>query len=488
VRPLQYASSFERLRSEPAWQLLRASLAPEVLALLQHLLYDTDRVLPGSVLIERLSTELSLMRSRGHDLVAKAPYYVREWLREGWLERRLPEGAGEEEYELSTAGLDALRLANSLHKQRSVATESRLALVMAGLETLAVDTDDDISTRLDALYKERAKINEQIDAVSNGEVPILDQDRAAERVGEVITLARELSEDFRRVRQQFTELNRGFREKIILDDSSRGQVLTQLFAGRDVIADSPAGKTFSAFWSLLTDPEQSTLLENAIDSVSRRDFMRLLSKEDRLFLTSLTRILLDRAGLVNNVQSGFAKSLRSYVQSREYKEQRRLTKLLLSAKADALALRDQVRPEKPIGMDLDLSSAALNSVGRSKLFEPLLTLSTHDLEDADEANVSLGFVQTAIEQGEINMRVLYANLQRILMQRSQVSIGGMLESYPPTQGMGTVVGYITIAAKHGVFAVGKTERVEWITQGGTKRVANIPLAYFVAERREELRG
>lgn len=488
MKPLQYASTFERLRGEPAWQLLRSTLAPEVLALLQHLLHDTDRILPGSVLTERLTTEIALMRSKGHDLVSNAAYYIRDWLREGWLERRLPEGAGEEEYELSTAAVDALRIANSLHTQRSVATESRLALVMAGLETLAVDTDEDISSRLDKLYKERDKVNEQINAVINGEAPILDQDRAAERVREVIGLARELSEDFRRVRQQFTELNRGFREKIILDDSSRGQVLTELFAGRDVIADSPAGKTFSAFWSLLTDPEQSTYFESAIDSVSRRDFMRLLSKEDRLFLTGLTRTLLDRAGSVNNVQTGFAKSLRTYVQNREYQEQRRLTKLLLSAKSDALALRDQVRPEKPIGMDLELSSAAVHSLGRSKLFEPPITLSTHDLEEADEANISLDVVQAAIEQGEIDMRGLHANLQAVLMQRSQVTIGGMLEAYPPTQGMGTVVGYITIATKHGVFAADKTERVEWTTQGGTKRVANIPLAYFVAERREELRG
>lgn len=488
MKPLQYASTFDRLRGEPAWRLLTATLAPEVLALLQHLLNDTDRVLPGSVLTERLATELSLMRAKGHELPGAAAYYVRDWLKEGWLERHLPEDAGEEQYELSTAALEALRVVNSLHTQRPVATESRLALVMAGLEALARDTDGDDTSRLERLYEERKRIDEQIDAVARGEAPIMDPERAAERVREVITLARELSEDFRRVRQQFTELNRGFRERVIQDEGSRGQVLTNLFAGRDVIAESSAGKTFSAFWSLLTDPEQSAYLETSLDSVTRRDFMRFLSKEERVFLTSLTRTLLDRAGSVNSVQAGFAKSLRTYVQSREYQEHRRLTKLLHSAKSDALAVRGVLRPEKATGVTLALSNGSFHSVGRWKLFDPPLTLTTHDLEAAEEAEISLEEVQAAIEQGEIDFRTLYANLQEILMQRSQITIGGLMAAYPPTQGLGTVVGYLAIGAKHGEFAGDKSERVQWTSQAGTERVADIPLVYFVAERREEMRG
>lgn len=488
MKPLQYASTFDRLRSEPAWRLLTATLAPEILALLQHLLYDGDRVLPGSVLTERLTTELSMFRAQGRDMAGNAAYYIRDWLNEQWLERRLPDGAGEEEYELSNAALQALRIVASLHTQRAAATESRLALVMAGLQTLARDTDDDAMSRLDRLYQERRRIDEEIDAVASGDAPLLDNERAAERVREVIGLSRELTEDFRRVRQQFTDLNRGFRERIIQDEGSRGQVLTDLFAGVDVIAESAAGKTFSAFWSLLTDPEQSSHLEAAIESVTRRDFMRLLAKEERIFLASLTRTLLDRAGSINNVHTGFARSLRTYVQSREYQEQRRLTKLLHSAKADALAVRDQFRPEKATGISLQLSSATYRSLGQWKLHDPPLTLTTGDLVAADEAEISLEDVQSAVEQAEIDYRGLFANLQEILMQRSQVTVGGLLETYPPTQGLGTVVGYLTIGVKHGEVSRERSERVRWTTQSGATRAANIPFVYFVAERREEMRG
>ena len=214
--------------------------------------------------------------------------------------------------------------------------------------------------------------------------------------------------------------------------------------------------------------------------------MRLLSREDRIFLTQLSRTLLDGAGSVNNVQTGFAKSLRSYVQSREYQEQRRLTKLLNTAKSEALAVREKLRPEKAIGMDLQLSSASFHSIGRWKPYDPPMTLSTKDMEDADEADVSLATVQDAIEQGEIDFRTLYGNLQAILMQQSQVSIAGLMKTYPPPQGLGTVVGYISIGSRYGVFVDDQTEVVEWTTQAGEQRAAAIPLIYFLAESREKI--
>lgn len=45
---------YKKLRSEPAWKLLAADTTPEVLAILQTLLFDTDRRLKESVMIEKL--------------------------------------------------------------------------------------------------------------------------------------------------------------------------------------------------------------------------------------------------------------------------------------------------------------------------------------------------------------------------------------------------------------------------------------------------
>ena len=487
MKPVVFAHTYQRMRGEPTWRLLAARQAPEILAILRHLLFDNIRVLPGSILTEKLSVELATLRASGRDLPGTPAYYIRDWLSERWLERRLPADASEEEYELSGASVEALRMVEAMDAQRPVATESRLALVMAGLDTLARDTDDDPKTRMARLLDERRRIDDDIDAIGRGEQRILDADRAVERAREVINLARELAEDFRRVRQQFNELDREFRERIIRDEGTRGQVLTDLFAGVDVIAESAAGKTFAAFWGLLTNPEQSTQLDAAIEAVTKRGFARLLARDERVFLINLTRTLLEGAGSVNNVQTGFARSLRGFVQTRAYQEHRRLGRLLQEAKVGALAVRDLMRPEHPTGMNLQLSTATYRSIAQWKLNEPPLTLSVDDLIEARAADISLDDVLAAVTSAEIDFRTLRAHIRDELMQHAKISVGELISRHPPTQGLGTVVGYIDLGVRHGEVAPDHSEEVEWTTASGEPRSARIPLVFFLAAHRGALR-
>jgi hypothetical protein len=486
VTPEQFAATYERLRGEPAWRLLAADSAPEVLGLLQHLLFESERTLPASVLHERLTTELEVLRARGREMSGTATYYIRQWLGQGWLERRLPEDEQEEQYELSSPALLALRLAGNLHTTREAATESRLALVMDQLAQLAHQTDADRESRLAQLLEERAQIDAKIDAVTAGRIDVLPAERAAERLVEIVGLARELSEDFRRVRDRFTDLNRIFRERIVQDEGQRGAVLADLFAGVDVIAESPAGRTFSAFWNLLTDPEQSAQLEASIDALSAREFASLLPAKERQFLNRLTYTLLKRAGNVNNTQTSFARSLRSFVQTREYQEQRRLMKLIRSAKAAALELRTHVRPEDASGQEIWLSTATYRSVGQLHLDEPAQPLSLTSLTEAEASGEDLARIAANVLLSEIDTRTLKANIAQILEIHSQCSIAELMEHVEPAQGLGTVVGYLSLGHKHGVISPKQTEHVAWTTAKGSARSARIPLVTFTAERRHEL--
>ena len=71
-------------------------------------------------------------------------------------------------------------------------------------------------------------------------------------------------------------------------DGSRGEVLEALFAGVDLIAQSEHGKTFNAFWRLLTDGEQAATLMDSLESVTSRTFARSLELKERRFLQNLT--------------------------------------------------------------------------------------------------------------------------------------------------------------------------------------------------------
>ena len=126
----------------------------------------------------------------------------------------------------------------------------------------------------------------------------------------------------------------------------------------DLIGETPAGKTFYAFWRLLTDIEQSTIFSESLTEVVTRDFASQLGGGEKRFLRNLTSRLLDEGGNVHEVLQTFSRSLRTFVQSREYLEQRRFNTVLRESQRDALAIKERLRPNQDVGLPNGLGDVA----------------------------------------------------------------------------------------------------------------------------------
>jgi hypothetical protein len=418
-------------------------------------------------------------------LAPNSPGLRRRLAADGFLARRFPPGAAEEEYELSTDAVEAIRLVSGMAKPHSAATESRLALVIDALVRLAEDTDTDKFRRIDRLMAEQARIDREIDAIQKGQMRVLPQAVALERTKEIVTLADDLAGDFRRVRDQFERLNRDLRERIMDNEGSRGEVLDSLFAGVDLISESEAGRTFSAFWRLLTDPEQAATLDQAIESLMSREFVAQLDAKERRFLLRLTRTLLEQGGMVHEVLQTFARSLKHFVQSREYLEQRRLNHLLKGAQRAALGLKDEVRATETLEYTLELTSSRLRSLSQWVLYDPSLQAPSTLMADGNPPPIDLESVSELVAQSEIDFRTLKTNVLAVLEQRSQASVAEVIDAFPPAQGLGSVVGLLALGSRHG-FKVDGVETVSWVGGDGQHRSARIPRIFFLKERADEL--
>jgi len=479
------SASLRVLREQPQWQLLAAIKAAPILALLRTVLFEGDSMLPGSVLQERVTRELDALRESGEDLPQGAQLYVADWLRQGWLVRRLPEGAPEETYELSADAAAALRFVGTLMAPKTTATESRLATVIDQITKLADETDTQPERRIAALQAERDRIDRDIAALQGGVVHALPAERALERAREVIRLADELAGDFRRVRDDFDRLNRSLRQSLVENDGSRGEVLEQLFAGIDVIGQSAAGRTFAAFWRLLTDPLQSSALFEALEAVIARPFARQLTARERRFLLGLTATLMNEGGGVHDVLQHFARSLKAFVQSREFREQRRLHALLKEATQAALQAKEAVRPNQPLGFAMTLTSGSIRSASQWQLYDPAERVADASMDAEAPSELSLETVAELVRQSEIDFRTLRAHIRDALQRTSQVSVGSLLAEYPAEQGLGSVVGYVALGARHGELTTG-TEDVSWVGADEQRRRARVPAVYFIRERYVEL--
>ena len=478
-------ATYNRMRKQPLWRLLASVNGPIVIGLLQSHLYDNERSLPASIMHERIARDLETLRSQGEDLPQTAQAYVANWLADGFLERRFPPGVTEEEYELSTAAVEAIRFVSSIEQPHSAATESRLALVIQALVKLAEDTDEDKLRRIDRLLTEQERISKEIDAIKKGKMRVLSEVSALERTREIISLADDLAGDFRRVRDQFDQLNRDLRERLMDDEGNRGEVLSSLFAGIDLISESDAGRTFTAFWRLLIDPVQSTTLEQALESVMSRNFIDQLDLKDRRFLLRMTDTLLKQGGAVHDVLQTFARSLKHFVQSREYLEQRRLNQLLNDAHHAALALKEEVKATESLQYTLELTSCRFRSLSQWALYDPTLQALPEEMQTADAPSINLESIGDLVAQSEIDFRTLRANVRDLLETYTQVSICDVLDHHPAEQGLGSVIGLIALGSRHG-FKANDQETVSWVGNDLVQRSAKIQKFYFIRERMDEL--
>ena len=189
--------------------------------------------------------------------------------------------------------------------------------------------------------------------------------------------------------------------------------------------------------------------------------------------------------MVHEVLQTFARSLKHFVQSREYLEQRRLNHLLKDAQRAALALKDEVRATETLQYTLELTSSRLRSLSQWVLHDPSLQALPGQMAEGDAPPIDLECVSELVAQSEIDFRTLKANVLAVLEQRSQASIADVLEQFPAAQGLGSVVGLLALGSRHG-FKADHSETVGWVGGDDERRSARIPKIFFLRERANEL--
>src|SRR5690242_16011235 len=204
--------------NSPAWRLLRAENAPLVLSFLHRVFVQGNaRAISAADLEALLDDELYAIRQRNPDSFPKgARAYLDDWARPeaGWLRKYYPDGIDEPHFDATPAVEKALAWVRSLGEREFVGTESRLNTVFELLRQIVHGTEADPAARIEELTRRRQEIDDELERVLAGEVPLLDRSAVRDRYQQLTATAWELLSDFRQVEQNFRRLDRQLREKI----------------------------------------------------------------------------------------------------------------------------------------------------------------------------------------------------------------------------------------------------------------------------------
>ena len=471
-----------------AWKLLRAKNAPVVIAILDAHLGGSNRRLTVQELESFVSVDIDELRLRTDlDLPRSAKAYCDTWREEGYLVRRPLLQTRQETYELSSGTLAAIAFSKRLIQPRRAATQSRLATIVTQINNLAQAMDKNEENRRKVLLEERARIDEKLRELDQGNYQAINSDLALEQAQDIVNLAQEIPRDFVRVRDDFEQLNNSLYATIINNEDGYRSVLEDIFSGVDQIAQSPSGRSFKGFFSLLRDAQLTEIVQDDIDVILESEFARELSSADRQFLRNLLGEFKGQSLEVNSVMTSFAQGLRRFVQNQDYLQDRVLKQLIDKALRRAGLVLEVTQVSTKLNTLLELSSVKLQAVSRYSLMNPFETRAEGALETMSEGltTMTLEELKEFVRETEVDFSELVNNVNLCLLKTNSdlpnaVSIAQVLEAFPATQGVASIVGLIFLAVEQGRICK-EEETVFWLAKQGQKRFARIQRLEFFRE-------
>ena len=466
-------------RSHPAWRLLLASHAPLVASFLHEAFIAPNvRTLSQSALRSKL--EDALYRLREVDATDAFPrgadQYLDEWADEGhgWLRKYYPPDSDEPHFDVTPGTERAIEWLAALGRRPFVATESRIMTVFDLLRQIVEGTTLDPASRVAELERRRQELDDEIAAVRDGRLEVMDAARVRDRFLQMAATARGLLADFREVEQNFRELDRAVREKIATWEHGKGALLAEIFGERDAIADSDQGKTFRAFWDFLMSPERQEELTRLLETVLALPAVEALAPDARLRRVHYD--WLEAGDVAQRTVARLSRQLRRYLDDQALLENRRVMQLIRRIEQRALA----VRGEPPDGAFTELDEPAPRI--ELPMERPLFSVPLRPNITARPALADGGAIPDDVlfNQVFIDRELLAQRIRRTLQAREQVTLAEVVAVHPLEHGLAELIAYLSLAAEDRRAQIDerRTQAIDWLDSEGRPRRATLPVIVF----------
>lgn len=480
------ALTLKRVVSDsPALKLLSSSHAPVILAIIGEYFSDGIRRRSASELYEQMVQDFRMIKGE-FEFPRTPQQYVNDWVKAGYFLRSAGTTSSGEMIEPSEDALYAFDISSRLTAPRSAATASRIESLSTSLQVLARDTDPDISSRLKRLERERDLLEEQISRVSRGDFELLSQAQVKERVADILDAAAGVPADFARVRHELEELNRSLRRQLLDPEGTRGAVLEEIFRGVDLISESDAGKSFNGFYAVLIDQEKSAYIDDWISNILSRPESGVLSTEERMRIRRLFRDFEQGGYEVNLMMTNLARSLRHYVTSEQFNEDRKMVELLRETRglaADAVAAQE-LSPLAKMTTPLVRIGMQVSSISALKMKNPGDEFVEEEPTRVEPDEPDIAALLASVRESEIDMEELMDAVRSSVAKHGTCSLATVLTDHPATQGLASVVGVLYLGLTHGL-PTGESEIVTW-DENGHRRSARVSGHYFDATSIKEM--
>ncbi|MEA1891613.1 MAG: DUF3375 domain-containing protein [Campylobacterota bacterium] len=377
-------------------------------------------------------------------------------------------------YELTPHTNRALEFVESLAKSEFVASRSKFNIIFELLEDLEFETKLDSTQRIAKLQKQKDDIDEQIEAIKLKKDLRFDNARVKEHYIQIDELVRKLKYDFSEMEYNFRDLNKLAMESITLRDDEKSGVLDTVFEVEDSIRDSAQGKSFFAFWQLLTDSKRSDKLTRLLKNLYEIDSIKQMDEDEKLGDIKYT--LLKSADKIYKVSAKLIEQLRRFIDDRVWLENKRVLQLCKEIEKSALHVKDNQPIQKDF-ISIKGESLKIDSIFEKALFTPKTPQEFEKNSKPQEINIEMDSFYNLFFVDE---EILKKNIAQMLQSSPQCTLEELTKKFTISKGISELVSYVSIARNSEDAIVDEKEivKLEVVDFDGTSKVVCMPSIRF----------
>ena len=404
--------------------------------------FKTDTIFEKD-LTEQLSDYLYILNKDEIQFPRQSKQYLADWANAGYL-RKYPSKNDEFLYELTAATENAFKWIDNLDKREFVGQESRLKNLFESLKELSSKSKRDYLTRLKELKSKKDQIEQEIEDLEHGKMDVLDDRQIKEQYFLIEETAKNLLSDFRQVEQNFRELDKRFRQKIITTNLTKGKVLDDLFQQHSNLLEEDQGKSFNAFWEFLLSQSKQEEFERMINEILNLPAVKEVQR-DNFNIANVRNDLIEAGDKTKRSTNSLLEQLRKYLEHKSFVENKRIYDNIQEAlgiislnddkdftKLDLLELDDVININLILGHEWEVRG-----------FSPpeKIKFANNNPEEGKNSGES----NKLYDQFEINAAELKNNIRTALRNRSHITFSDFVKEFEIKKGVAEIVAYVEIA-------------------------------------------
>ena len=377
-------------------------------------------------------------------------------------------------YELTPYTQKTFEFLESLEKKEFVGSRTKFNIIFELLEELEFETNLSDEERIKSLQEQKDAIDAKIKNIQLKKDVRFDNSRIKEHFMLIEEQSRKLKYDFSQIEYNFRELNQKAMEQIATAYESKDSVLGSIFDIEDSIRQSDQGKSFFAFWQILTDAQKNEKLSTMLEKLYDIEIIQEFDSEERL--KNLKYDLLLNADKIGKISSKLIEQLRRFLDDRVWIENKKILELCNAIEKKAVEIKENPPLKR------DFHHLAKNKVAIDSVFEKsLYTLKenkafSHEIkEDVLEVNLDafydIFFIDEALLQNNINY---------FLQIQSQCTLVEVLEKFPIEKGISELIGYLSLAknSKNSIVAPDEKQKIHILGEDGNKKIVSVAKILF----------